>query len=49
VQVSVDAALDGLGTNDWDIVLTEERRRAAPGSGVDAVVRAIRRPHDRDQ
>jgi hypothetical protein len=27
----------------------EERRRAATGSGVDAVVRAIRRRHDGDQ
>jgi len=49
VQVSVDGALDGLGTSDWDIVLAEERRRAATGSGADAVVLAVRRPHDRDQ
>ena len=49
VQVSVDGALDGLGASDWDIVLAEERRRAATGSGADAVVLAVRRPHDRDQ
>ena len=49
VQVSVDEALDGLGASDWDVVLGEERRRAATGSGVDAVVRAVRRPDDRDQ
>ncbi len=49
VQVSVDGALDGLGASDWDIVLAEERRRAATGSGADAVVLAVRRPHDWDQ
>jgi SAM-dependent methyltransferase len=49
VQVSVDGALDGLGTAAWDVVLAEERRRVATGSGVDAVVRAIRRRHDGDQ
>jgi SAM-dependent methyltransferase len=49
VQVSVDAAQGGLKTADWDVVLAEERPRTATGSGVDAVVRAIRRPHDRDQ
>ena len=49
VQVSVDGALDGLRTSAWDVVLAEERRRAETGSGADAVVLAVRRPHDRDQ
>jgi hypothetical protein len=49
VQVSVDGALDGLGMSDWDVVVAEERQRVATGSGVDAVVRAVCRPHDRDQ
>ncbi|MBB3661338.1 SAM-dependent methyltransferase [Prauserella sediminis] len=42
VQVSVDettAALDALG--GWRIEVAEQRRRAAEGSGVDAVVRAL--------
>ena len=30
-------------TREWQIVLAEERRRAAAGTGVDAVVRAVRR------
>ncbi|TDV48830.1 methyltransferase family protein [Actinophytocola oryzae] len=40
VQVSVDearAALDG-----WEVLVGEDRPRAAPGTGVDAVVRARR-------
>jgi SAM-dependent methyltransferase len=41
VQVSVDEAVDALDSGGWQIVVAEERRRAAPGSGVDAVVRAI--------
>ncbi len=49
LQVSVDGALDGLKTAAWDVVLAEERRRAATGSGVDAVVLAIRRRQDGDQ
>jgi len=43
VQVSVDAAADALDPGDWRIVVAEERPRAAAGSGVDAVVRAISR------
>ncbi|GAA1240074.1 class I SAM-dependent methyltransferase [Prauserella halophila] len=42
VQVSVEetaAALDALG--GWRIDVAEERRRAAEGSGVDAVIRAV--------
>jgi hypothetical protein len=39
VQVSVDdaSALDPAG---WEIVVAEERPRAAAGTGVDAVIRA---------
>jgi SAM-dependent methyltransferase len=43
VQVSVDAAVDALDPAEWRIVVAEERPRAAVGSGVDAVVRAISR------
>jgi SAM-dependent methyltransferase len=42
VQVSVDEAVEALGSHEWDIVVAEERPRAATGTGVDAVVRAIR-------
>ncbi|MFC7594370.1 hypothetical protein ACFQU3_03555 [Terrabacter sp. GCM10028922] len=43
VQVSVDDAMEALKTPEWEIVVAEERPRAAVGTGVDAVVRAIRR------
>lgn len=43
VQVSVAAALEALDLDDWEIVVAEERARAAAGSGVDAVIRARRR------
>jgi SAM-dependent methyltransferase len=43
VQVSVDEAVEALDPDEWDIVVAEERPRAAVGSGVDAVVRAVRR------
>jgi 2-polyprenyl-3-methyl-5-hydroxy-6-metoxy-1,4-benzoquinol methylase len=43
VQVSVDEAVDALDPHEWDILVAEERPRAAAGTGVDAVVRAIRR------
>ena len=43
VQVSVDAAVDALDPDEWEIVVAEERQRAAAGTGVDAVVRAIHR------
>jgi SAM-dependent methyltransferase len=43
VQVSVDAAVEALDRRDWQIELAEERPRAAAGSGVDAVIRALRR------
>jgi hypothetical protein len=41
VQVSVDTAVEALG--GWEILVAEDRPRAAVGSGVDAVIRA-RRP-----
>jgi SAM-dependent methyltransferase len=44
VQVSVEEAVDALDPSEWRIVVAEERVRAAAGTGVDAVVRAIRRP-----
>ena len=44
IQVSVDAAVDALDPREWQIVLAEERTRAAAGTGVDAVIRAIHRP-----
>lgn len=43
-QVSVEAALAVLEADDWDIVVAEERPRAVAGTGVDAVIRARRRP-----
>jgi hypothetical protein len=42
VQVSVDEAAAALDPHEWDIAVAEERPRAAVGTGVDAVVRAIR-------
>lgn len=43
VQVSVDEATEALAGDEWEIVVAEERARTAIGSGVDAVVRAVRR------
>jgi SAM-dependent methyltransferase len=43
VQVSVDAAVGALDPRDWRIEAAEERPRAAAGTGVDAVVRAVSR------
>ena len=43
VQVSVAEALEALDSRLWEIVVAEERPRAAAGSGIDAVVRAERR------
>ena len=43
VQVSVDEALQALDSRGWQIVVAEERPRTAAGTGVDAVVRAVRR------
>ena len=44
VQVSVEAARQALDRSEWQLVVAEERPRAAVGSGVDAVIRAVRRP-----
>lgn len=43
VQVSVDEALAALPGTEWRVVVAEERPRAVAGTGVDAVVRAVRR------
>lgn len=40
-QVSVEAAAAALGEG-WELPVAEERPRAAAGSGVDAVIRAVR-------
>lgn len=42
VQVSVEAALAALDPREWQVEVAEERPRSAAGTGVDAVVRAIR-------
>ena len=44
VQVSVADALAALDPGDWRRIVAEERPRAAAGSGVDAVIRALRAP-----
>jgi SAM-dependent methyltransferase len=44
IQVTVDAALEVLDPRQWEILVSEERLRSAAGTGVDAVVRAVRRP-----
>jgi SAM-dependent methyltransferase len=41
VQVTVEQAVRALDVHDWHVVVAEERRRADPDSGVDAVVRAV--------
>jgi SAM-dependent methyltransferase len=43
VQVSVDEAIEALDSQEWQVVVAEDRPRAAVGTGVDAVVRAVRR------
>jgi SAM-dependent methyltransferase len=43
-QVTVDDALEALDSDEWEILVSEERLRSAAGTGVDAVVRAVRRP-----
>ena len=43
VQVSVEAAVAALDPNLWELLVAEERPRAAAGTGVDAVIRARRR------
>ncbi len=44
VQVSLEDAAEALQPHEWEIIVKEERPRAAAGTGVDAVVRAVRRP-----
>ncbi len=43
VQVSVEAAVAVLDPAAWELVVAEDRPRAAAGTGVDAVVHARRR------
>ena len=43
VQVTVEDAVEGLDSREWNIVVAEERTRAG-GTGVDAVVRAVYLP-----
>lgn len=42
-QVSVEAAIAALDPRAWEVVVAEERPRAAAGTGVDAVIQAVRR------
>ncbi|WP_082563705.1 class I SAM-dependent methyltransferase [Nocardioides sp. Root140] len=42
VQVSVKDATDVLPADEWDLVVAREQPRSIAGSGVDAVVRAVR-------
>jgi SAM-dependent methyltransferase len=44
VQVSVEDALAALDRERWEIVVAEERPRTVAATGVDAVIRARRRP-----
>lgn len=44
VQVSVRDAVEALDPREWQILVAEERPRAAAGTGVDAVVRATYQP-----
>jgi SAM-dependent methyltransferase len=44
IQVSLDAASAALDDDRWELVVAEERPRPAAGTGVDAVIRARRRP-----
>jgi SAM-dependent methyltransferase len=43
VQVSVDDAVAALDARHWELVVAEDRPRAAAGTGVDAVIHARRR------
>jgi hypothetical protein len=43
VQVSVEAARAALDPARWELLIADERPRAAAGTGVDAVIRARRR------
>ena len=42
VQVGVPEAVAALDPSAWQVVVAEQRRRPQSGSGVDAVVRAVR-------
>jgi 2-polyprenyl-3-methyl-5-hydroxy-6-metoxy-1,4-benzoquinol methylase len=42
VQISVDAAVSALDPDRWELLVAEDRRRLAAGTGVDAVIRARR-------
>ena len=44
VQVSVEEARAALDPDLWDLVVAEDRPRTQAGTGVDAVIRAQRRP-----
>jgi hypothetical protein len=44
VQVSVEAALAALDPGQWQPIVADERPRPMAGTGVDAVIRARRRP-----
>ena len=44
VQVSVEATVAALDPREWEVLVAEERPRAAAGTGVDAVIRARRLP-----
>ena len=41
-QVSVESAVAALEPGRWEVVIAEERPRAIAGTGVDAVIRALR-------
>lgn len=43
LQVSVEAAVAALDSDEWELLVAEERPRAVAGTGVDAVIRARRR------
>jgi hypothetical protein len=43
VQVNVEEAVGALDVRHWEVVVAEERPRAAADTGVDAVVRAVHR------
>jgi SAM-dependent methyltransferase len=44
VQVSVESAVAALESDQWELVVAENRERAVAGSGVDAVIHARRLP-----
>lgn len=44
VQVSLTTVTPALPADQWELIVAEDRPRAAASSGVDAVIRARRRP-----